>query len=187
MTYRPGGQTRPPLRPPSRRRTLLIRGRQGDHEHGAAALSALFEVAQTDPPSFEGYQVVVYCPDPPVVRAAAAFAQATGIPVQLIPAPARGTLPRLLGCARVHLALTPTLPPLRAAMLHGAFPIHARTPEVEALIRDEIGGLLVPPHSPARVAQAIRRAITDDALVDQAARINRPVARATFRGDSSCE
>ena len=62
------------------------------------------------------------------------------------------------------------------AMTMGAFPIQSDTVSTAEWIRDGENGLLVPPKQPEFIAWAIQRALMDDKLVEQAARINADIA-----------
>ena len=57
-------------------------------------------------------------------------------------------------------------------MLLGAFPIHSDPESIREWIRDGENGLLVPAEEPQAVLDALRRALTDDNLVDRAAEMN---------------
>ena len=59
----------------------------------------------------------------------------------------------------------------------GAFPIQSNTGAAEEWVIDEVTGFIVPPEDPQVVAAAIRRAVSDNALVDHAAELNAQVAR----------
>jgi glycosyltransferase involved in cell wall biosynthesis len=54
----------------------------------------------------------------------------------------------------------------------GAFPVQSCTACANEWIQDGKSGLIVPPEEPEEIAIAVRRALTDDQLVDQAAEIN---------------
>ena len=54
----------------------------------------------------------------------------------------------------------------------GSFPVQSSTACADEWIEDGKTGLLVPPDDPEAVAGAIRRALTDDDLVNRAAEIN---------------
>ncbi len=54
----------------------------------------------------------------------------------------------------------------------GAFPIQSNTSCADEWVIDGESALLVPPEDPQIIAAAIRRAVTDDILVDQAAELN---------------
>jgi glycosyltransferase involved in cell wall biosynthesis len=59
----------------------------------------------------------------------------------------------------------------------GAFPIQSCTACANEWIEDGKSGFIVPPEDPPAVAEAIRRALTDDALVNRAAEINAKTVR----------
>jgi glycosyltransferase involved in cell wall biosynthesis len=58
------------------------------------------------------------------------------------------------------------------SLLVGTFPIQSYTACVDEWISDGKTGLIVEPEDPHAIAEAIRRALTDDELVDNAAQIN---------------
>jgi glycosyltransferase involved in cell wall biosynthesis len=62
------------------------------------------------------------------------------------------------------------------AMVMGSFPIQSNTSCLGELVRDGESGILVHPEDPKAVATALRRAVSDDALVDRAAEINARIA-----------
>jgi glycosyltransferase involved in cell wall biosynthesis len=61
------------------------------------------------------------------------------------------------------------------ALSVGAFPIQSNTACADEWITHGETGILVPPEDPQIIAAAIRRALTDDRLVDQAAERNAQV------------
>ncbi len=63
------------------------------------------------------------------------------------------------------------------ALLMGSFPIQSDTGCACEWAEDGATALLVPPEEPAAVAAALRRTLTDDALVDGAAARSLEVAR----------
>ena len=88
--------------------------------------------------------------------------------------------------ARIHIGLSISdaiSQSLLESMVMGAFPIQSCTACANEWIEDGKSGLIVPPEDPHIVAQAIRRAVQDDALVDQAAQINAETARARLAYD----
>lgn len=58
----------------------------------------------------------------------------------------------------------------------GSLPIQSNTSCLTELVRDGEGALMVPPEDPSEIAAAIRRAVTDDELVDRAAELNDRIA-----------
>jgi glycosyltransferase involved in cell wall biosynthesis len=63
------------------------------------------------------------------------------------------------------------------AMMLGAFPIQSDSGCANEWIEDGVSGSLVPAEDPEPIAAAILRAVGDDELVDQAARINQETSR----------
>lgn len=66
---------------------------------------------------------------------------------------------------------------LLEAMLMGSFPIQSHTACADEWIKDGVSGMLVHPQDLQPLAEAISRALRDDALVDAAATINARVAQ----------
>jgi len=62
-------------------------------------------------------------------------------------------------------------------MIMGAFPVQSDTVSTAEWIVDGQNGFLVPPEDSDAVAAAIRKALTDNDLVNRAAEINNRVAR----------
>jgi glycosyltransferase involved in cell wall biosynthesis len=67
---------------------------------------------------------------------------------------------------------------LLEALVMGSFPIQSRTSCAYEWIECGRTGFLVDPEDPQRIADSIRRAIADDALVDRAAELNLETAAA---------
>jgi glycosyltransferase involved in cell wall biosynthesis len=61
---------------------------------------------------------------------------------------------------------------LLEAMMMGTFPIQSCTACGDEWIGDGKSGFIVPAEEPREIAEAIRAALLDDALVDKAAEIN---------------
>ncbi len=59
----------------------------------------------------------------------------------------------------------------------GAFPIQSDTSCADEWIIDGKSGFIVPPEDPEMIASALRKAISDDYLVDNAAEINETTAQ----------
>ena len=62
----------------------------------------------------------------------------------------------------------------------GVFPIHSGLETVREWIYDGQNGLLVPPEDVQAVAQALRKALENDALVDKAAEHNLEIIAKNF-------
>jgi glycosyltransferase involved in cell wall biosynthesis len=132
--------------------------------------------------NLHGYRIAIYGAATREVRVAAELlAQSTGLEVELVPPSSHEEMLGLFGKARIALGLSisdaiSTL--VLESMVMGAFPIQSCTSCAAEWIVDGTGGILVPPNDPDIVATAIRKAVTDDALVDAAAAENARIARA---------
>jgi glycosyltransferase involved in cell wall biosynthesis len=62
------------------------------------------------------------------------------------------------------------------ALAMGAFPIQSNTACADEWLVHGETGMIVPPDDPYEIADALRRALTEDALVDNAAERNAQVA-----------
>lgn len=173
--------------PPSLRRLILVKGYQGWAGRALVSLHAI-ELCASE---LQGYRVAIYMgrkgPDisgitvPDEVRIAAELtAKSTGIPIEVIDRCSHDDMLRWYGRSRLYIGLSisdaiPTS--LLEAMIMGAFPIQSNTGAAHEWVTDGETGMIVPPEDPNVVASAIRRALSDNALVDHAAEVNGRVAR----------
>ncbi len=160
--------------PPSDRKLILLKGYQTWAGRALVGLRALEKCAELLRQG--NYEVAVYVPLPDVELAAALFTANTGVKTRIIP---RGTphqeMLRLHGQARISIGLSISdaiSTSFLEAMAMGSFPVQSWTSCADEWVRDGETGLLVPPEDPEVVEQAIRRALTDDALVNRAAEVN---------------
>lgn len=156
----------------SERRIIMLKGYQGWAGRALVGLRALEKCADL----LEGYEIVIYVATPEVVIAAELFTESTGIPIRIIP---HGTshqeILSLHGKARlsIGLSISDGLPSsFLEAMVMGSFPIQSNTSCADEWIVDGKTGILVHPEDPDNVEFAIRRALTDDDLVNQASEQN---------------
>ena len=128
----------------------------------------------------KGYSIAVYLARKDVKRAAELVSRSGGIPVEVIPYCSHEDMLRLFGRARISIGLSISdaiSTNLLEAMVMGAFPIQSCTSCADEWIVDGESGFIVPPEDPEPIAAAIRRAVSDDALVDRASEVNARVAR----------
>ena len=174
-----------PSTPTSKRHLILLKGYQNWAGRALVGLRALERCADLLKGSYE----IVLCsvlqhpliPESDVKIAAELFTKATGVPSRIIPnnTPHQEIL-SLHGQARLSLGLsisdaisTFSL----EAMAMGAFPIQSWTSCAGEWIKDGETGLLVPPEDPEIIEKAIRKALTNDQLVDTAAKKNYSLVR----------
>lgn len=163
--------------PPSQRRLILLKGYQGWAGRALVGLRALALCRE----ALQDHQIAVYgVLSDDVKIAAELLEQELGVPVDVIPHCAHDDILQLFGRARMYLGLSISdaiSTSLLEAMAMGAFPIQSNTACAGEWIIDGISGLVVPPEDPQIVAEAIRTALKDDTLVDEAARINQQVVQ----------
>lgn len=165
--------------PTSARRVIAVKG----YQHWAGRALVGLRALELCAGALEGYKVVVYLATPDVELAARLLEAKTGIPVEVFgvaPRMRHADILRIHGGARISIGLSISdaiSTSLLEAMIMGAFPIQSDTSCGDEWLRQGESGLLVPAEDPEAVARALRRALTDDEMVDRAAEINLRVAR----------
>ena len=165
----------------SARRVISLKGYQHWSGRALIGLQAIERCAELLKAG--GYRVAVYLAEEAVQIAAERLALSTGLTVDIIPPGSHEDMLRLHGRSRISLGLSISdglSTSALEAMVMGAFPIQSNTGCLEEAVRDGETGLIVPAEDPEAAAVAIRRAVTDDALVDRAAEINERTAAARY-------
>lgn len=164
--------------PPSGRRVIALKGYQSWAGRALVALQALRRCRDL----LDGYTLALYSASPDVLLAARLLCEETGLRLEVLgPRSPHEQVVAVHGRARVSIGLSISdgIPAaVLEAMILGAFPVQSSTSTADEWLTDGETGLLVPPEEPEAVEQALRRALTDDALVDRAAALNAEVARA---------
>jgi glycosyltransferase involved in cell wall biosynthesis len=158
--------------PPSKRRAIMLKGYQNWAGRALVGLRALERCADL----LAGYQVVIHSANDDVGLAADLFASSTGVEtVVLPPKTSHREVLAHYGKARVSIGLSigdAISTSFLEALLMGSFPIQSFTSCANEWAEHGRDALLVPPEDPEEVEAALRLALTDDALVDQAAARN---------------
>lgn len=163
----------------SGRRLIMVKGYHGWAGRALVALQALERCWEL----LNGYRLCVYSADPAVATAARVLASSIGISVEIFTQRDRLAHEEMLrrhGAARISIGLSVTdgiSTSFLEALLMGSFPIQSWTSCADEWVRDGETGLLVPPEDAEAVAVAVRKALQNDALVDQAAERNWGTAR----------
>jgi glycosyltransferase involved in cell wall biosynthesis len=164
--------------PTSARRLIFLKGYQDWHGRALVGLRAIALCA--DLLRSKGYRVVIHSGlNTPVQIAAEVLSQDIGIPIEVLPRCSPDDILRFHGQARVHLGLAISdgiaITSIEAIAM-GTFPIQSCTACADEWIINGENGFIVPPEDPEAVATALRRAISDDELVDHAAELNAKLA-----------
>lgn len=165
---------------PSTRRQILVKGYHGWSGRAMHILAALRMAA----PSLRGYQIRVTLASPDVVTASRRLAEETGLAIfndTYFPSHAdvleRTSRSRMTIGFGISDGISTTL---LEAMAMGSFPIQSDTSCGAEWIDNGRTGFLMSPHDITALAEAIRRAATDDALVDAAFPVNRATVEARW-------
>jgi glycosyltransferase involved in cell wall biosynthesis len=162
--------------PTSDRRVILLKGPNAWVYRGLVGVRALAHCSDV----LAGYKIAIYLAAPEVRDAAIALSKQTGIPVELIPYCSHEEMLRWHGRARISIGLAMSdgiSTSFLEAIVMGSFPIQSNTGGAGDWIVDGQTGILVPPEDMETIAKAIRRALTDDELVNRAAVTNEKTAR----------
>jgi glycosyltransferase involved in cell wall biosynthesis len=168
----------------SARRIIAVKGYQGWAGRALFAFRALARCADL----LHDYKIIIFSAQPPeaVSIAAELLFQEIGIPVEVLPeGQPHIEILRLFARSRIFLGnnISDGLSTSMAeAMSVGAFPIQSNTACADEWVVDGETGFIVPPEDYDAIAAAIRRALTDDALVDHAAERNAKVAEERLDG-----
>ncbi|MBV9453351.1 MAG: glycosyltransferase family 4 protein [Rubrobacter sp.] len=163
--------------PTSARHLIALKGYQGWAYRAVVGLRAIELCA--DLLKEKGYRIAIYLPTSETKVAAELLAKSSGLPIDIIPPSPHEEMLRLHGRARVSIGLSISdglSTSALEAMLMGSFPIQSNTSCLGELVRDGESGILVHPEDPEPIAAALRRAVSDDELVDRAAEINARIA-----------
>lgn len=161
--------------PVSARRTIALKGYTGWAGRALVGIKAIELCADV----LRGYRVAVYLAGEDVKIAAELVARATGLKIDLVPRCSHDQMLRLHGESRVSIGLSISdgiSTSALEALVMGSFPIQSCGSCADEWYVDGVSGMKVPAEDPHAVAAALRRAITDDALVDAAAELNARVA-----------
>ncbi len=163
--------------PTSQRRVIALKGYQHWAGRALFALRALERCAEL----LSAYTIVIHSANSDVTLAAELFTDRTGVPTLVLPlGTPHDEILSYHGKARVSIGLSISdaiSTSFLEALVMGSFPIQSDTSCASEWVEDGRTAFLVPPEDPEIVESAIRRALTDDGLVDQAASANWELAQ----------
>jgi glycosyltransferase involved in cell wall biosynthesis len=157
----------------SERRSIMLKGYQGWSGRGLVGLRALERCADL----LSGYEILLYMVySEDVLIKAELITKDTGIPIKIVEKGiSDGEMLKLFGKSRISIGLgiSDGVPnAMLEAIVMGSFPIQSWTSCAEDWIIDGKTGMLVPPEDPEIIEKSIRKALTDDDMVNSAAEKN---------------
>lgn len=163
--------------PTSARRVIALKG----YQHWAGRALVGVRAIEMCADVLGDYKVKIYGTHPDVMVAGKLLMMKTGIPVEQSDITTkREDVLRIHGSARISIGLSISdaiSTSLLEALIMGSFPIQSDTSCANEWIHHGESGFLVPAEDPCPVADAIRKALADDELVDRASTINHQTAK----------
>ncbi len=163
--------------PISDRKIIMLKGYHGWVYRSDVAIEALRRCGD----ALDGYVLRVYLASGEIKDMLKSLTRDTGLPHEIIPYSSHEEILREHGQARVSIGLSHSdgvSTSFLEALAMGSFPIQSCTACADEWVVDGQTGFIVPPDDPEKVAQALRRALVNDDLVDQAAHLNWLTAKA---------
>ncbi len=169
--------------PPSRRKSIVVKG----YETWAGRALNSFRALRNCVDLLPGYTINVFSASESVCIEGELFSKETGIPVNILPGHCcHEEILRLHGNARISIGLSISdgiSTSFLEALLMGSMPIQSNTSCAHEWAENGKTAFFVSPDDILGITEALRRALTDNGLVDQAAVANWMTAQA--RLDSS--
>jgi glycosyltransferase involved in cell wall biosynthesis len=156
---------------PSARRLIMVKGYQHFAGRALTALDALERCTS----ELKDYRVVVFSASPEVYERVEELRCYLNMDIQILPYSNHKKMLRMFARARIYLGVSISdaiSTSMLEAMAMGAFPIQTNTSCCEEWIADGRSGFVISSGDVDQIADRIRRAVMDDALVDTAAEIN---------------
>lgn len=158
--------------PTSRRRLIMVKGYQHFAGRALTALEALERCADVA----RNFDIVIFSPSREAIDRGHALQTSGVLPsVTVVPFASHEEILRLHSLARVYLGVSASdaiSTSALEAMAMGGFPIQTNTSCCDEWFEDGVGGYLVPVDDVTQIASRLRKALTDDELVDNAAAVN---------------
>jgi hypothetical protein len=162
--------------PPSQRRQIMVKG----YDHFAGRAMTSLAVLERLHERLRGYTIMLYSVGARP-RARAQALKASGmLDIRLINHAPHDEMMRQFGRSRLYLGVSISdgiSTSVLEAMAMGAFPIQTNTSCCGEWFEDGVSGFAIAPDDVDAICRCVTRALDDDALVDQAARLNLATVR----------
>ncbi|NML47772.1 glycosyltransferase [Ramlibacter sp. G-1-2-2] len=156
---------------PSKRKLIMVKGYQHFAGRAMVALEAIERCAEL----LKGYQVIVYAASPEIHGRVDELREWLKIDVRMLHHVPHDYMLRMFSRARIYLGVSASdaiSTSLLEAMAMGAFPIQTNTSCCTEWITHGVTGMEIPQDDPNMIAECLKLALQDDALVDGAATLN---------------
>jgi glycosyltransferase involved in cell wall biosynthesis len=167
------GQINPALEETSARKSVVIKGYQDNHGRALNALQAVVDLRQKiDLTQFSFY---VFSASESVKLQVELFSKELDIDFVLLPRMPKKQLMDYFDHARVYIGLSicdGLSTSMVEAMAHGVFPIQSRNSAAPDFLVHGLSGGIVDPWDIREISSLLKKALTDDAMVNNAAKMN---------------
>lgn len=160
----------------SERKIILLKGYHGLLGRALVGLKALLICSR----EVSDYQIFVYSASSETEKEINKISESTNLKIKILPRLSHEEMLELCGKTRISIGLSISdgMPvSFLEALVMGAFPIQSNTSCADEWITDGESGFIVPAEDEKSVANAIKKALEDDDLVDNAALINWKIAK----------
>jgi glycosyltransferase involved in cell wall biosynthesis len=167
------------LKDPSERKIIVLKGYSA---WVTRPCYVLLEALEQCKDVLQGYKIVVYLPwMKEIVKETDRLSRQLMVNFEIFPyTTVHSEVVKLFASARLALAssISDGVPnSMLEAMTMGAFPIQSDTVSTAEWIQHEVNGMLIAPEDVKGFASAIKKALTDDEMVDRAAEFNLQLLR----------
>jgi hypothetical protein len=159
------------LLPPSRRKTVMIKG----YQHFAGRALIALDVIAAFASQLNGYRIVLFSVSEAPRDRARELKKAGVLDIEVIDWATHEQILARFGEARLYMGISISdaiSTSVLEAMAMGAFPIQTDTSCCDEWFKDGEGGFIVPPDDFDVICSKFGRALIDDGLVDRAAEVN---------------
>jgi len=157
--------------PPSKRKIILLKGYQGWSGRALIGLKAINICCN----QLKDYEIFIHSCSPETRKEIKKISKNTNLKIRILPRLTHEEMLEFYGKARIAIGLGISdgiSTSFLEALVMGAFPIQSKTSCANEWINNGESGFIVPAEDEKAIANAIKIALKDDILVDNAALIN---------------
>jgi glycosyltransferase involved in cell wall biosynthesis len=155
----------------SQRKIVMVKGYQHFAGRALTALDAIEQCSSI----LKEYQILVFSASPEVHGRVDELRDFVGLNIKILPHGSHDFMLRMFSRARIYIGISVS-DAISTSMLEsiamGAFPIQTNTSCCDEWIEDGASGFIVPPDDVEVISDRLRKALSDDHLVDRASELN---------------